>query len=222
MSDPGSTGSGYSQQGPANSASDWAARQFQIWQTLSRVRTMVMVQVTAVNGGNGAIAAPPTVSVKPLVKIVDGQGNTSSHGTINNVPVFRLGSKFGSVILDPEVGDVGVMAIADRDSSVVVSTKGKESQPGSRRMFDLADGVYLGMLFGAAPTQYVSFTENGLTIKSGSDGINLNGLIINQQGQVQGDLDVTGEVKRGVGGADQVTLGNHVHPANGQPPTPGT
>jgi hypothetical protein len=183
---------------------------------------MVLVQVTAVNGGAGAVAAPGTVSVKPLVKIIDGQGNTSSHDSINNIPVYRLGSKFGSIIVDPEVGDVGWMAVADRDSSVVNSTKGKESQPGSRRVFDLADGVYIGMLFGATPTQYVRFTENGVSIKSGSDGINLNGMIINQQGQVQGDLNVTGEVTRGIGGADSVTLGKHNHPANGQPPTPGT
>lgn len=164
MAEPGASGSGYSQQDPSDSSSDWAARQFQIWQTLSRVRTMIMVEVTAVNGGAGAVAAPGTVSVKPLVKIIDGQGNVSSHEALQNIQVFRLGSKFGSIILDPEVGDVGWMAVADRDSSVVVKTSGKESQPGSRRMFNLADGVYMGMLFGGNPTQYVRFTDQGIQV----------------------------------------------------------
>src|SRR6266436_8921388 len=113
------SGSGYSQQDPEDSASDWAARQFQITRTLARVRTMVLVKVTAIHGGAGAIASPGTVTVQPLVKLIDGQGNSSSHGTINNIPVFRVGGGKNVVICDPLVGDIGWMAVADRDSSAV-------------------------------------------------------------------------------------------------------
>lgn len=228
------TDSNYTQQDPEDAASAFASSQFQINQTLAKVRTMVIVQVMSVTGGAGAIAAPATVSVKPLVKIVDGNGNASSHGSINNIPVFRYGSGNGAVICDPVVNDIGWMAVADRDSSVVVKTKA-EAQPGSKRKFNLADGIYMGSILSGVPAQCVTFTENGVSIKSGSDGINLNGLVINQDGQVEGNLPVTGALElagsiealngstyagniqtsgdmiAGFGGADQVGLQTHVH-----------
>lgn len=221
------TDSGYSQQDPTDSASDWSQRQFQINQTLSRVRTMVLVEVMAVTGGGGAIASPPTVNVKPLVKIVDGQGNVSSHGIIQNIPVFRLGGGNGAVILDPVKGDIGWMAVADRDISVVKSTKA-ESQPGSRRKFDMADGVYMGALLSAAPAQYVAFSSAGINIKDVSNnsiqtnnaGISINGVVFNRSSQVAGTLAVTGDVIANPG-ASQVTLKGHQHSANNTPPTPG-
>lgn len=39
--------------------------------------------------------------------------------------------------------------------------------------------------------------------------------------EITGDLRVTGGVTAGQGGIDQVTLQQHIHPANGSPPTPG-
>lgn len=240
--------SGYSQQDPEDSASDWAARQFQINQILARVRTMVLVKVTAIKGGAGAIASPGTVTVQPLVKLIDGQGNSSSHGPINNIPVFRVGGGTNAVICDPVVGDIGWMAVADRDSSSVKANKA-EANPGSRRKFDMADGVYMGSLLSPVPTQYVVFTENGVKIISGTDGINLNGLIINQQGQVAGNLPITGNLElsgaiQALNGSEYggdistsghffganfsigsggtlISLGGHQHAALNAPPVPG-
>lgn len=196
--------SGYSQQDPEDSASEFAARQFQINQTLARVRTMVLVQVMGTTGGAGAIAAPGTVNVKPLVKIVDGQGNVSSHGTIFNIPVYRFAGGDGAIICDPAEDDVGWMAVADRDSSVVKNT-GAESPPGSRRKFDLADGVYMGKLLGDAPAQYLTFTSDGMqwhdrndnNIVSDSAGVSINGVVFNRSGQVAGNLLVTGALQLG-------------------------
>ena len=248
----------YSQQTPSDSASDFGLLKFHIDQRLARVRTVVLVQVTAVKGGNGAVAAPSTVSVKPLVKIIDGQGNVSSHGIVNNVLVWRPSSALGAVIIDPQVNDIGLLAVCDRDISSVVANKA-EAQPGSRRKFDLADGVYLGSLFGATPQQYVTFTSNGIkiadknsnTLVMGSTGVAINGLLINQQGQVAGNLPVNGalqlegeiealngstytgdirtggNVLSGYGTADQVGLQTHTHTSGAQggqtsAPTAGT
>lgn len=218
--------SNYTQQDPADSASEYASRQYQIDQTLAHVRTIVQVKVLSVSGGGAS--APATVSVQPLVKIVDGNGNVSSHGTINNIPVSRIGSGNGAIVVDPVVGDTGWMAIADRDSSVVQSSNGSESQPGSRRMFDLADGVYVGKLFGGAAEQYLLFDANGMhwhdknanEIISSSTGISINGVMFNRSGQVQGNLAVTGNVISNPGAA-QVTLQGHISVNSTTPPTPG-
>lgn len=196
--------SGYTQQDPDDSASDFRARQFQITRTLSRVRTVVLCQVKGITGGAGAIAPPGTVSVLPLVKVTDGQGNVSSHGTIMNVPVFRVGGGNGAIICDPVVGDIGWLAVADRDSSAAIANNG-EAQPGSRRKFNLADSIYLGKLLGDAPEQYVTFTADGMKLHDKNDnnittdsaGININGILINRMGQVAGNLPVTGALELG-------------------------
>jgi hypothetical protein len=133
----------------------------------------------------GGVGAPPVVSVKPLVKIIDGQNNATSHGIINNIPVSRVGCGNGSVICDPVVGDKGWIAVCDRDSSVVQTTAGQESQPGSRRMFDLADGIYIGTLFGSAPTQYVQFATTGINLKDN----NGNAITTNAAGMNQTDAN---------------------------------
>lgn len=213
------TSSNYTQQDPDDSASQFAARQFQINRTLTRVRTMVLVKVVAISGGAGAIASPGTVNVQPLVKIVDGQNNVSSHGVIQNVPVYRLGGGNNAIICDPVVGDIGWMAIADRDSSVVVKTKA-EAQPGSRRKFDLADGVYMGSILSSAPTQYITFTSSGVTIADSNGnkivmsagGVNINGFVINSSGDA-----VTGS---GVDVANHVHTGGTLTGALTGPPVP--
>lgn len=188
--------SGYSQQDPADSADDWSARQFQINQRLARVRTMVLVKVTAIKDGAGAIAAPGTVNVQPLVKMIDGQGSVTSHDSIFNIPVFRLGGGKNAVICDPVVDDIGWMAVCDRDSSVVVKTKG-EAQPGSRRMHDLADGVYMGSILSGVPEQYIAFTSTGMKLadKNGNSlttspaGWNFVGVVT-----MQGNLQLGGNI----------------------------
>lgn len=38
---------------------------------------------------------------------------------------------------------------------------------------------------------------------------------------VTGNITATGEITRGQGGADQVTLGQHIHTGNSEPPEPG-
>ncbi len=66
-----------------------------------------------------------------------------------------------------------------------------------------------------------SLTVNGNLIVNGS--MQLSGSIQSVTGGTYlGDIQTAGNVTAGVGGADQVGLKTHVHPANGQPPTPGT
>lgn len=148
---------GYGQQDPDTNASDYAARQFQIDQTLSQVRTIVLVKVMATTA-NGSVAAPGTVNVQPLTNMLDGQGNSTQHGTINNIPILRIGGGSGGLISDPVVGDIGVMAVCDRDISAVKTSKAAAA-PGSLRQFDMADGIYLGSVLSGVPAQFIQITQ---------------------------------------------------------------
>lgn len=211
----------YGQLGLNDGASQFNVMAAVIATMLGRVRTIVIVKVMAVTN-EGGVSAVGFVDVMPLVKQVDGVGKATSHGTIFNMPYFRVQGGANAVIIDPQVDDLGIAVIADRDSSSVKENKA-ESTPGSKRRFDLADGVYVGGILNGVPDQYVQFTDGGIKVadKNGnvlnmtSDGIALTGNLT-----VTGTITSTGEITKG-SGLTKVTLGQHQHTANNTPPTPG-
>jgi phage baseplate assembly protein gpV len=159
------------------------ALRFVIQQTLAEVATSTVVKVVNARS-NGELAPPGTVDVQILVHQVDGTGKTFPHGTIFNVPYKRNQCGQHGIIMDPKVGDVGVIVCASRDISAVKVNQGVASQPGSLRRHDLADALYVGTVIATkAPEQYVQFTDNGLTIVSPGT-ITINAPTIFLQGNV--------------------------------------
>ena len=67
------------------------------------------------------------------------------------------------------------------------TNNGAQSNPGSFRKFDPADGVYIGSLWGATPTTYIQFLSGVLNVVAAT-GINLSSqghtLSINSSGIV--------------------------------------
>lgn len=142
---------------------DFNAPAFLINQVLSGKWTVTLCVVKGVSGGG--VDVPPVVSVQPLVNQIDGQGNPTPHGIINGISVYRLQGGASAIISDPVAGDIGLLATASRDISAVKNNKAP-SNPGSQRMFDPADSLYIGAFLSAAPTQYVQFTDGGINIVS--------------------------------------------------------
>jgi hypothetical protein len=180
------------------------------------------------------------VVVQPLVNMLDGQGNSQSHGNINNIPYVRMqGGSNGAVISDPVAGDMGLLLVSDRDISAVQSSQAA-ANPGSYRRFDLADGIYIGCIFAKAPKAYIQFDgqgninifdNNGNKFQMGSGGVTINAGSNNVSVTagtlaVTGNITATGSIVAGQGGGDQVGLQTHVHvdPQGGNtaPPTAGT
>lgn len=184
---------------------DFAAQQFQIEQALGRIRTGGMVKVISVTPGGRT----GRISVQPLVSQVDGIGNTTPHGVINNLIYFRLQGGASAVIIDPVVGDVGWAAFADRDISSVKETA-DVGPPGSRRRFDMADGIYFGGCINGNPTQIVDMTGGNIAITStGNVTINAANLIVRANMSVTGDVATTGTLKnngKDVGSTHEHTL----------------
>ncbi len=144
--------------------SDYAATVFVIRQILAGINTATLVQVVA-STADGSVAPPGFVDVQPLVQQIDGLGNVTPHGVVHRLKYLRVQGGANAVIVDPAVGDIGVAVFADRDTSGVIAS-GKASPPGSRRRFDYADGVYLGCIINAAPSQYVQFSNAGIAVSS--------------------------------------------------------
>lgn len=174
---------------------------------MSKLRTMVPVKVTAVlpqsgsgQATQGAVAGAGYVQVQPMISMVDGGGNTTPHGTIYNIPYTRVYGGVNAVIMDPAVGDIGYMVVADRDisswKSQVVGNQTQGGQgasspttqgsgaitPGSNRRFNMADGIYIGGVLNQTPKQFVTFQSGGITIQD----INGNKIVMES-----GDVTIT-------------------------------
>ena len=126
--------------------------------------TWTLVQVVAVTN-SGGLSPVGFVDVQPLVSQVDGIGQSTPHGILSHLPYFRIQGGKNAVIIDPEVGDIGIVVFADHDISAVKNARG-QANPGSGRRFDMADGMYFGGSLNAAPTQYVQFTPSGINVVS--------------------------------------------------------
>lgn len=137
---------------------------FAVRQLLGKIQTATLVRIDKVTN-SGGLSPVGFVDATPLVNQVDGSGAAVPHVTVHNLPYMRLQGGQNAVILDPEVGDIGLAVFASRDISKVKATK-RAANPGSFRQFDFADGLYLGGMLNGTPIQYVQFSSAGIKIHS--------------------------------------------------------
>ena len=170
---------GFGQQEPSDTSSDFNVIWFIIQQALGQVRTSIPVKVISVTPFNGT-ALSGVVQVQPLINQVDGQGNSVPHGNLFQIPYLRIQGGTNAIIMDPSVGDIGLMAVCDRDISSF-KANGAQANPGSERSFDFSDGVYLFGFPTQPPLQYIEFTPAGINLISTS-AVNITapgGLLVN-------------------------------------------
>jgi hypothetical protein len=105
------------------------------------------------------------VNVQPLVNQVSGNGTAQAHGPIYNIPYLRIQGGANAIILDPQANDIGMACFCSRDISAVKSSKA-QANPGSARMWDWADGLYIGGYLNGVPNQYVQFNADGISVVS--------------------------------------------------------
>ena len=194
----------FPQQQPTSSNGEVNEILFTIKQQLALVNVATQVQVVAVHT-TGNTAAVGTVDVKPLVNAIDGGGRAWPHDVIYGIPYIRIQGGVNAIICDPHIGDQGLCVFCDRDQSAVANT-GNQSNPGSARRFDMADGIYIGGWdFKTAPQNYVVINPDGSIAILSTGRIDVTGtvaefhcpVIIDQTLEVKGatTLDATLEVK---------------------------
>ncbi len=105
------------------------------------------------------------VDVLPLVSRTDRTGSMIPNSKIYNIPVFRLQRGNSAIIMNPVVGDIGMIAVCDRDSSVARADF-SQSVPGSSRTHSKSDALYLGGFLNGQPTQFIEFADGALNITS--------------------------------------------------------
>ena len=138
-------------------------QQFLIKQAIGRMNTATLVQIVAVHAPVGVVPVG-FVDVLPLVNQLDGGNNAVPHGTVYGLPYVRIQGGANAVIIDPHVGDIGVCIFAQADISAVKASKAA-ANPGSKRRFDMADGMYICGALNAAPVRYMMIDDSGVTIE---------------------------------------------------------
>ena len=150
---------------PSDFDSEQNGLNFAIQQAMLKLQTALPVRVMAVR--NSGVSPVGVVDITVLVDMVDGQGNTVQHGTISNVPYFRLQGGANAVIVDPSPGDIGMACFCSRDISAVKSVK-DAAPPGSWRSHDFSDALYLGGFLNGTPTSYIQITDGGILVHNTS------------------------------------------------------
>jgi hypothetical protein len=140
-------------------ASEYNTLNFVIARATEKMQTVSIVQVKAVD------TIKLTVDVQVLVNLVTGANVSIPHAVIFGRPYYRAQGGTSGIILDPVVGDIGIMVFASRDSSAVISAKGL-ANPGSQRRFSWSDGIYFGGILNVSPAQYLKFAAGGITLHS--------------------------------------------------------
>lgn len=106
-----------------------------------------------------------TVDVLPLVTRLDQNNQMIQNSVVYSIPVFRLQRGGSAIIMDPVPGDIGIIMVCDRDTSVARVNR-SQSVPGSRRAHSKSDAIYLGGILNMQPTQFIEFADGALNITS--------------------------------------------------------
>lgn len=188
-------------QTPGSVASEFSTLSFIVQQALSRVSTLTLVRVVTCTNEGGIIPVG-TVTVQPLVNLMSGDRIAFQHKPLYDLPYLRVQGGANAIIIDPQPGDIGLAGFCSRDISAVKASK-DFANPGSARIFDMADGVYFYTCVGGVePTQYLVANAEGISIVSPTaitleaPTINLRGVVVQTDGNVSMSqvLTVTGEI----------------------------
>lgn len=142
-----------------------------IRQIVGAVHTATLVKVLAVRPTSDRVGF---VDAQPLMNDVTTAGVVIAQTPAYNLPYVRYQAGPSAVILDPVVGDIGLAIFAESDITAVKKTL-KEGPAATARTHSSADGLYIGGVLNAAPTQFVRFNTGaaGIDIVSPSGTINL-------------------------------------------------
>lgn len=160
-----------------SAATDYNAVAFQIQRALSEISTAEPVTVGAVHipDPKGPVGF---VDVRPLTKIVDGEGKGVTQEQQFKLPYLRTQGGKNALIIDPQPGDKGLAVYAMRDTETLKETRGDDGpvNPGSGRTLDQGDGFYLGGFLNGAPERWVWVHDDGIELE-GVDNIHTHGKI---------------------------------------------
>lgn len=124
------------------------------------------------------------VDIQPLSSHSYKDGQEIPQVPVYGISYFRLQAGKNAIIIDPQVGDIGVYACADRDISRIVATK-KASIPATNRKDSPSDAIYFGSVLGDVPNQFIEIKDDGIHITTPNDiTATCKDMVVNASGDV--------------------------------------
>lgn len=163
-----------------------------IQRLIRKINTTDLVKVLAVYPTAGTVGF---VDVQRLVQQQTTNGVVIDNAPIYRIPYLRVQGGKSAIIIDPVLGDIGVAVFAQRDITAAVATKAEGPAP-TNRAYDAGDGLYLGGVLNADPTQWLQFFAAG--------GAELVAPLLT----IDGEVRTTGNVKVGTGWDGSFTAGD--------------
>ena len=139
--------------------------------------------------------------VSPLINQVTPDNQEIVHANLHDIPYGYEQAGECVIQIDPQAGDIGVVACSYRDISRIKSSR-KAGTPPTKRCYAWEDAIYLRTLWTEkAPQHVISISpDGGITLSSP------NPVTVNADLHVNGAIKASGDVT-GAG----ISLDKHVH-----------
>lgn len=143
---------------------------------VNKISTVELVRVEKVNSDN-------TIDVIPIVKNANAENNPIPESVIYGIRYFQWQYGTNAIKATPAIGDIGLIVVCKKDIS-----EAEKGLIGSFRKFNMADGIYIGGIFGLNqnPVQTIELKDSSINIISGTE---LN--ITSPQTNINGSLNVS-------------------------------
>ena len=165
-----------------------------ITQSLMQTDGMLPAKVVKVDRTAGR------VSVQPMIQMGDTGGNKITRAIVPNIPIITMGAGGIFASFPVQIGDLGFVFAADRDTSLFYQSQGGMDWPNTERLHQFGDGGFLPLkLFnfsiagGVLSDGFSLQTDDGstfVTLKAGE--IQLNAAMV----KIVGDVEHTGNLTR--------------------------
>lgn len=194
---------------------------YMIQQSHAARNTAQLLSVSFVEGGG--VDKPPTVKGPIMTHQIDGFGNNVEWPVIFGLPAFRLQGGTNAIIIDPQVGDTGLIVACDSDITNV-KNGGAAAGVGSFRQNNWADSCFMGGMLNATPVAYIYFTTEGVINVVTPKDINVTNqgnITVNTQGNLSATVagnstvNTTGTTSLTSGGALTINAPNCVLDSGG-------
>lgn len=189
---------------------------------IGRIHTCDIVKVVGVS--EGKTGATGTVTVVKLTKEYKTNGQSVDNVNIYNVPYFRLQGGKNAIIIDPQVGDLGIAIFASRDISNIKKTK-EQSVPATHAQYSANDALYIGGVLNGSPEQYIHFKSGGgiECVTPSEFTVKASKMVIDAPIETTSTIQASGDITDNTSGGNAETMASmratyniHTHLENGQ------
>ena len=108
-----------------------------ITQALMQIEGMLPAKVVEVDRTAGR------VSVQPMIQMGDTGGNKITRAIVPNIPIMTMGAGGIFASFPVQIGDLGFVFAADRDTSLFNQSQGGMDWPNTERLHQFGDGGFL-------------------------------------------------------------------------------